>query len=356
MATFEKRKDRNGKESVRVKIRIKGLKKPVSITCPNLTIARQKAAEIETEVRAGRYTRTIEARRHTVAEAIDRYCRDVLPEKSKAMQHQRVQLEEWRKEIGHLTLDQLTAQVLCECRDKFRNVKTQNGPKREASTVNRLLAPMSHLLSVAVNEWEWLEVSPMRKVKRLKESRGRVRWLTDDERERLLTAVDQSECKSLGLITRMALATGMRKTEIASLCWDDIDLLSGKVLIHQTKNGHRRATFVSGITLEQLKSHSKVRRLHTNLVFPSPSNAHKPLNFHTSWLNAVRKAKIDNLKFHDLRHEFATRLAEQGASLAQLSEALGHRTLNMVKRYSHLTENSIQDIVAEMNQRMFGKL
>ena len=354
MATFERRKSKNGETSVRVKIRCRGLRKPLSETFQNMTLAKQWAKQTEAEIRAGRFLKTIEARRHTVAETIDRYIRDVLPNKSASMQNQRIQLEEWKREIGHLTLDQLTAQVICECRDRFKSVVTQSKTARTPATVNRLLAALSHVLSIAVAEWEWLDDSPMRKVRRLKEPRGRVRFLSPEERSSLLDVCDSSDCKVLGLIVRIALSTGMRKAEILWLKWPDIDLSTGKTIIHYTKNGHRRATFLTGRTLELIRRHSKIRHLKTELLFPSPLTPDKPINFNFAWGTAVKRAGIENFRFHDLRHEFATRLAEEGASLAQLSEALGHKTLSMVRRYSHLTESSIAEVVAQMNLKQFG--
>ncbi len=354
MATFERRKTQTGRETIRVKIRCRGLRRPLSETFPNMTLAKKWATQTEAEIRAGRFLKTIEARRHTVGEAIDRYIRDVLPHKSKAMQTQARQLEEWRKEIGHLTLDQVSPQIIAECRDKFRLALTQSKAPRKPSTVNRFLSAFSHLLNIAVLEWEWMEDSPMRKVKKLKEPRGRVRSLTDAERERLLAVCDESECRVLGLIVRIGLSTGMRRSEITSLRWPDIDLKDGKTIIHHTKNGERRGTYITGRTLELLRAHSKVKHLQSDFVFPSPLDSSKPLNFQTAWRRALERSEIQDLRFHDLRHEFATRIAEEGASLAQLSEALGHKTLSMVKRYSHLTESSIVDVVTQMNRRIFG--
>lgn len=354
MATFERRKGRNGNSTIRVKIRCKGIRREISESFPNMTLAKSWAQQTEADIKAGRFLKTIEARKHTVSEAIDRYLRDVLPHKSSAMQTQRTQLEEWRKEIGYLTLDQLSAQVLSECRDKFRNVQTQSKKPRQASTVNRLLAVFSHLLNTAVNEWEWMEDSPMRKVRKLKESRGRVRSLSDEERKALLASCDASECKELGLIVRIALSTGMRRSEISNLRWPLIDLKTGHTQILQTKNGDARATFITGKTLELLKQHSKLRHLNSDFVFPSPNDPTQPLNFRTAWDKAISRSAIPNFKFHDLRHEFATRLAENNASLSQLSQALGHKTLTMVKRYSHLTESSILPVMTEMNKKIFG--
>jgi len=352
MATIEKRKRLDGSWGYRAKIRARGLRAPITQTFPNITEAKLWAKTTEAELRAGRFLKTIESRRHTLAEAIERYKRDVLSRKSASMQEsQGYQLGVWKKEIGNLTLDQLTPQIITECRDKFLRTVTHSGRPRTPATVNRMLSALSHLITIATNEWEWMEESPLRKVKKLRESKGRVRSLSEKEREAILTACDNSDCKALGLIVRIALATGMRRSEIANLRWPDIDLSTGRTVIHQTKNGQRRATFISGKTLELVKQHTKVRNLKTDLLFPSPNKTDSPLSFVTAWNTVVTNAGLKDFKFHDLRHEFATRLAEEGASLAQLGEALGHKTLAMVKRYSHLTESSIQEVVERMNNK-----
>lgn len=138
-----------------------------------------------------------------------------------------------------------------------------------------------------------------------------------------------------------------------SLTWEDVDLHQGRATLHETKNGERRVVPLSGKALELLKAHAKVRRLNTSLLFPG-KNPQKPMDLRTPWESALKKAGIEDFRFHDLRHSAASYLAMNGASLAEIAEVLGHKTLQMVKRYAHLSEAHSAGVMERMNARIFG--
>ncbi|MDO9310622.1 MAG: site-specific integrase [Nitrosomonas sp.] len=357
MANIEKRISNDGKSSYRVKIRLKGY--PIqSATFERVTDAKKWAQQTESAIREGRHFKTTEAKRHTMAELIDRYIKNVLPTKPKAIRKQTALLQRWRVEIGSHALAEVTPSLIAECRDKLAGEITLRGKSRSMATVNRYMAALSIALTTAVKEWGWLEDSPMRKVTKGKESRGRVRFLSDDERIRLLKTCKESSNPYLYTVVVLALSTGMRQGEIMGLAWDVVDLNQGRAILHETKNGERRAVAITGHALELLKELSKVRRIDSNLLFPSKENApqmpQKPMDLRTPWETAVKKAELQDFKFHDLRHSAASYLAMNGASLAEIAEVLGHKTLQMVKRYAHLSEGHTARVVASMNDKIFG--
>lgn len=358
MANIEKRISNDGKTSYRVKIRLKGY--PIqSATFERVTDAKKWAQHTESAIREGRHFKTTEAKRHTMAELVDRYINNVLPAKPKAIRKQTALLQWWRAEIGSNTLADVTPSMIAECRDKLANGITSHAKLRSPATVNRYLAALSIALTTAVKEWGWLEDSPMRKVTKPKESRGRVRFLSDDERMRLLKICKESSNPYLYVVVVLALSTGMRQGEIMGLTWDVVDLNQGRAILHETKNGERRAVAITGHALELLKELSKVRRIDSNLLFPSKENApqkpQKPMDLRSPWETAVKKAELRDFKFHDLRHSAASYLAMNGASLAEIAEVLGHKTLQMVKRYAHLSEGHTARVVESMNQKIFGQ-
>jgi len=102
-----------------------------------------------------------------------------------------------------------------------------------------------------------------------------------------------------------------------------------------------------------MKQHAQVRHLSCNLVFPS-KDFKKPIDLRTPFENALKRAEIEDFKFHDLRHSCASYLAMNGASLAEIAEILGHKTLQMVKRYAHLSDAHTSKVVASMNDRIFS--
>ena len=357
MASIEKRTTSDGKTSYRVKVRLKG-QPTESASFERLTDAKKWAASIESAIRENRHFKTTEAKRHTLAELIERYIRDVLPTKPKSRYKQTALLNWWKEQIGCYALSDVTPALIAEQRDKLSTGKTYRGTQRNPATVVRYLAALSVCFTHAVKEWGWVDDSPTRKVTKPKESRGRVRFLSDDERPRLLKACKESSNPHLYPAVVLALSTGMRSGEIMGLTWDVVDLNRGRAILHETKNGERRAVALTGHALDVMKDMGKVRRLDGNLLFPSKENApqkpQKPMNLRPDWVAALKAADIQDFRFHDLRHSAASYLAMNGASLAEIAEVLGHKTLQMVKRYAHLSEGHTARVVESMNQKIFG--
>ncbi|WNV04974.1 site-specific integrase [Candidatus Methylospira mobilis] len=352
MASIEKRETQDGKTSYRVKVRLKGYPTQ-SETFERLTDAKKWAQQTESAIREGRHFKTVEAKRHTLAELIDRYTRDVLPGKKDGA-HQAAQLAWWREQIGAYTLADITPALIVEHRDKLAAGETYRKTQRSPATVVRYMAALSHAFTIGVKEYQWLDDTPMRKVTKPKEPKGRVRFLSDDERARLMTACKESTSPLLYTVAVLALSTGARQGEVLGLTWDDIDLNRGRAILRDTKNGDTRAIHLSGHCLELLKELSKVRRIDTALLFPGNRHKHKPIDLRAHWEKALQAAKIEDFHFHDLRHSAASYLAMNGATLSEIAEVLGHKTLAMVKRYSHLSDAHVSGVVERMNQKIFG--
>lgn len=369
MAYIEERKTGDGQTRYRVLIRLKG--HPVqSATFERKTDAKRWVQQTEAAIRDGRHFKTTEAKRHTLAELIDRYTRDVLPNKPKSADKQEQQLEWWKDQLGSYLLADITPALIAEHRDKLAAGKTKRSDRRSPATVIRYLAALSHAFTIAVKEWGWIEGNPVLKVTKPKEPRGRVRFLSDDEvvngtviegeRTRLLKACSASPCPYLYPVVLLALSTGMRSGEIMTLTWDDnVDLQRKRITLHETKNNERRVVPLVGRALDVLREHAKVRRLDTNLLFPSDkadkaSKTYKPIDLRAPWTAALKAASVENFRFHDLRHTAASYLAMNGASVAEIAEVLGHKTLQMVKRYAHLSEPHTAKVVERMNEKIFG--
>ena len=347
MATIEKRETENGKITYRVKVRLKGYPAQTA-TFNRLTDARKWIQDTESAIREGRHFKTSEAKRHTLGELIDRYQAEMTTRHPKAAIDRKHHLAWWKANLGTYTLADITHTLLAEHRDKLLNEGRAN------ATAAKYLAVLSHAFTLAVNEWNWLEVSPMGKVKKPALPRGRVRYLSDEERESLLSACRESTNQYLYPAVVLALSTGMRQGELMGLSWDDIDLSRGRAILHETKNGERRAVHLTGLALEQVKELGKVRRLDTKLLFPGHRHKSKPLDLRKPWEEALKAAGIEDFHFHDLRHSCASYLAMNGASLTEIAEVLGHKTLAMVKRYSHLSDAHVLGVVERMNAKIFG--
>lgn len=151
----------------------------------------------------------------------------------------------------------------------------------------------------------------------------------------------------------LALSTGMRSGEMLSLRWSQVDLVNGQVRLHDTKNGSSRSVPLAGLAMDLMAAHAKVRRIGSDLVFPG-ADPKNQVDLKKPWTTAVRKAGLVDFRFHDLRHSAASYLAMNGASTIEIAAVLGHKTLAMVKRYSHLANSHTSKVVSSMNEKIFG--
>lgn len=361
MATIQKRTLKNGDVSYRVQVRLKG--HPVQFaTFSRLTDAKKWAHSTEAALRERRFFKNAESKKHTVSDLIERYLEKIERDNKKRASDIAHLLDWWKAELGYCILADLTRSLISEKIDKLASktvfrVNKGTGKKERTpitpATINRYIAAFSHVCSVAVNEWEWLENNPLQKIKKLKEPRGRIRFLSDTERTSLLSACKQAPYEHLYLVVVLALSTGARRGEILNLRWKDIDFTRKQIVLHETKNKERRVIPLTGHAFDLIVQHKKIQRLDTPLIFPS-QRGDKPYEIKRSWEGAIKEAGIEDFRFHDLRHSAASYLAMNGASLAEIAEVLGHKTLQMVKRYAHLSEAHTSSVVASMNERIFG--
>ena len=310
------------------------------------TAAQNWARSTEAAIVDGKRFPTREAKRRTVRDLLERYKKSEIPKKGDTDNPTR-QADFWIDRLGNLRLFQLSPAVVVEVRDEL-------AIKRSAATVNRYLALLSHACTTAVREWEWMESNPLQKVKRLKEPQGRVRFLDDDERARFLSAVKASDHPHLYVVTLIALTTGARRGEILGLHWRDVDLATRRAVLHKTKNSERRSLTLVGPVVDELRQLRKVRRLTDDFLFMP--NDGRSFEFREAWRKALEDAEISDFRFHDLRHCCASYLAMNGATTAEIAAVLGHKTLAMVKRYSHLTDQHVHGIVTDTANKILGNV
>lgn len=361
MPYIQERTTRGGKKHFRVQVRLRGYPTQ-SATFERKTDATKWAQATEARIREGRHFHYAEAKRHTLGDLVDRYIKGL---SIKTSADRKRHLAWWKKRLGDYTLSDVTPARIAEYRDELLQGKTARGEQRAPATVVRYLASLSHAFTIAVKEWGWVESNPVLKVTKPKEPRGRVRFLEEEERRRLLEACQSSPNAYLYPAVVLAISTGMRLGEVMGLRWDDVDLKQGRITLHETKNGERRVVPLAGHALDVLKAHAKAQRHDSALMFPGKPRrrrkrvvtekaAERPMDLRAPWTRALKTAGVEDFRFHDLRHSAASYLAMNGASLAEIAEVLGHKTLQMVKRYAHLSEAHTAKVVASMNEKIFG--
>lgn len=374
MPTIQKRKNDDGTSSYRVMIRLKGHPN-ASATFDRLTDAREWGAKTERDMKAGRYFGA--AKLKTLGELFDKYTL-ATSSRLKSWNEVKRQLDWWRSKAGSEMLDAITPARIAEWRDELlATPKQRGGGQRSGADVNRTIAALSSAMTYAVKELGWIERNPCERVTKQKESGGRVRFLSDEELPRLLEAVRASSHPDLLPAVLLALTTGARKGEILGLRWSQIDFKRRAITLHegQTKNNAGRALPLSGEVVDLLQTRNKVRRLDDDRVFP-PSDGSKELELREPWKAALVTAGIDlrpatrkgrgklptdkgaepvmtsDFRWHDLRHTAASYLTMAGVSAIEVARVLGHKTLAMSLRYSHLAPDRVTELGDKLAARM----
>ncbi|WP_457667711.1 tyrosine-type recombinase/integrase [Thiolapillus sp.] len=220
-------------------------------------------------------------------------------------------------------------------------IMKKTGKKRSPATVNRMRAFLSSVFRYAIKQRGYMNENPCRLVPSLTENNKRVRYLSDDERKRLIEACKASEWDKLYLLVLLAITTGARLGELQGLHWNEINFSSRTATLPHTKNGDSRILTFPPVTITELQ---RFREVGKGLVFASEVKWRKPFDFRKHWNKALKQASIENFKFHDLRHTCASYLAMNGATLHEIAQVLGHRNIQTTMRYAHLSVDHKQSV------------
>jgi integrase len=358
-----------GEISYRAQIRVRG--RSESATFPKKSEAVEWAGSIETAIREGKHFPHAAAKRITFDTLAKSYVENALGDFDKKQRATRVQQVTWWSEhFKGKTVVEITSDAIKLGRDacaaemftrgkerenkKTGEVVQPKQYKRTPATVNRYVAALSAVLTYAINEHvpPLLTVNPVSTITRKKEPKGRIRFLSDDERTRLLDACAKSPWPALRALVLLAITTGARRTEMTTLRWSDVDMTTGRALVRESKNDEPRTLILTGEALKALQGlegerAAKPKDKRSEFVFHDEQGGAMQF-FDSDWHAALDMAGIGNFRFHDLRHTTASYLAAQGRSLLEIADVLGHKTLAMVKRYSHLVVDHKAGVIEAM--------
>ena len=228
----------------------------------------------------------------------------------------------------------------------IEDYKSGRAQRVKPATVNRDLQTVKALFNKAV-AWDYLNTNPAKPVKRMRLNKGMERFLSQEEADLLLRACRRSQNSHLYAIVCVALHTGLRRGEILRLQWPDVDFKAGKLHVVSreegpTKTRESRSVPMNRTVSDVLKRHP--RRLDTPYVFVSSEG--KPfLSVHYGFCGAVQRAGINHVRFHDLRHTFASQLVMAGVDIRTVQELLGHKDIKMTMRYAHLAPDHMKRAV-----------
>jgi integrase len=254
----------------------------------------------------------------------------------KSARSERLRVLSWIRHFGSRPIGQIT-------RSEIEEIQRQSRTKRRPATVNKNLARLRRLFTVAVN-WGLLEESPMKNFRMLPENNRRHRYLSVPESERLVQACISPRVRA---VVEVLLHTGMRLGEALNLRWKDIDFSTGLLLIPDSKNGHPRHIPMDAVVVEVLTNYP--HHPTSDLVFANV-NGGKVKGIREGFKNACERAGLTDLHVHDLRHTFASQWMMAGGDLFFLKEVLGHRSIVMTQRYSHLSPQFTRSAVNLLNK------
>jgi integrase len=326
MATIEKRG-----QFWRVKIRRAGLLAQTR-TFDNRMQAQQWARSVESEIDKGIVVDRRTAQRLSLSEVLERYRREVTPTKrGSADENLRLKAMAQRP-FARIRMSALTSSHLATYRDERLRVVS-------GATVNREFGLLSHAIDTARREWDvYLPTNPCTLVRRPPQGRPRSRRLQGDEEQRLLAACRDARNIWLAHFVALAIETGMRRGELLALQWSNVDLERRIAFLPVTKNGESRGVPLSSRAIAILRGlpASSNGRVFGELTADALKHSFK---------RAVRRAGIKGLRLHDLRHEATSRFFEKGLNVMEVASVTGHKTLQMLKRYTHL---SVTDLATRL--------
>jgi integrase len=275
----------------------------------------------EAEMVRGVYFSQKEAESTTLSGALDRYEREISSIK-KGYQQEKKRIRSWK---AHPLAKRFLATIQGKDIAEYRDARIRSGSS--ANTVRLDLAVISHLFEIARKEWgmEGL-TNPVKAIRMPSPPAGRDRRLQPGELEKLL----EFSSEEMNQVIRFALETAMRRGELAGMTWEMVDLKKRIVTLPETKNGQKRIVPLSSTAGSILKERLNTRRIDGK-VWDIGLDA-----ISQDFAKACQKAGISGLHFHDLRHEATSRLFEKGFDTMEVRTITGHKTLQMLARYTHL--------------------
>lgn len=318
----------------------KQIRKSTEVT--NKSLAEKIYCKVVTDIAEGKWFEVSPLSDSVFKDMMDKYLAEYSPNKAKKTHTRDKSLASHLNEhFGNFKLTEIAPKEIYAY--KVRRKTEGAAPK----TVNNELSLMEHAYNLAMNEWEWVNSNPVVKVSKEKVNNEIIRWLTLDEEKRLLD-VSPDWLKE---IIVFALNTGLRQGELIDLTWDRVDLLNKTFTILEQKNKGKDTLPLNENAMEILNARSKVKSIKGNFVFYNKKgNTIVSSNLGRSFRSVVKKAGIAKFRFHDLRHTFATRLAQRGVDIYKIQRLGRWKSIQMVIRYAHHYAESLRDGIEKLDK------
>ncbi len=308
--------------------------------CQTMAEARREEARLKVAIYDGTY-------RPDAGWTFKRFVQEVYLPWSKVNKRS-YQSDSWRSNVlisffGARLLTEITPPVIEQFKSHRKSETTKRETKRSATSVNRELELLSHVFTLA-QDHGLLAENPCRRVRKFKLNNRRERVVSAEEEKKLMQALVSPRRSYLRAMVILALHTGMRRGEIGELTWRDVDFVHAQIYVRRIKTGKNGHVPMNRTVKELLDSLPRAAGDEATKLFEVKW-------IESAWRKVCAETKITDLRFHDLRHTFATRLLQAGASLQIVRDFLGHTSASTTLRYTHSSSDAMRDAVTALDEK-----
>lgn len=350
MATFIEVKGKK-KISIKAIIRVAGYK-TITKNFSGITRAKQWAQKIEVQMKEGTYQEVdlnldnnFKMKFERLEDLINYFRDEIAPKRYSYHEKYFVMYDWWARKIGKIKVKDINASILTACINSLANEKIKKGGRevtRSNSTLNKYMMALSAILTYASKQLEIIEYNPMSKISTFKKPDGRKRFLNKDDAKKLAQKCKENSDVAY-IFFLLLISTGGRYSEVLHLRVEDIDFRNNRVHYLDTKNGTNRGVGINQELINLIEKYLLDNKIDSGYIFLS-KNKSTFIYMKGILEKIIKEAGLVDFHIHDLRHTFASTSAENGASLLDIMTLLGHKSLVMARRYSHLTQEHTDSI------------
>lgn len=325
---------------------------PLSRCFDKLSEARFWASSIESKIRSNKLIPELESSKHTLKELIDSYLQMIKTSYDHQFDYKQSHLSVFEKKLGGITLASISKSHFNEVVQEMLNEYTNRGKKRETSTVARYLSTMNHCINYAVNQLEWMPENPLNKLPAPPENEPKNRYLLPEELKKLIESSSKQSDFFMGLVL-ILVSSALRIGEALDITPNDFEFETNSLIIRKTKNKKIRRVDLHGMAAAWLNEKIKKNKCRGKSwkIFGgnTKSNYQK---MRRKLIKSLDDAGIKNFTFHGTRHTTASYLAMNGSQLQDIMKVLGHGSMKMAQRYTHLMENYTSKKVKDLSENV----
>lgn len=363
MAVYNKRVNKNG-TSYQAIIRVKGYK-TLCKTFKLKSHAQAWAEPIERAMKDGVYKEisgstddSPRAKIKSCHDLIDYFRNEVASYRYSSPEKYNVMFDWWDNQIGQLKLNELSSSIISDKKEILRTEKIYKGKDRTTrgnNTINKYLMCISAIFTFAVKELELIEINPCSKVSLMPKPKGRTRFLSIEE-----IAVFLNACKNhslmLYIFALISVSTGARYSEVLRLKIENVDYQNCQLHYLDTKNKEHRGVPIESDVLRLIKQYIEENKIQSGNIFRAKRNDGKYPYIKGLLEQIIKNLNFEDFHIHDLRHTTASYIAMNGGSLLDIAEILGHKSLVMARRYSHLTKKHTATVLNKVTNKILPKI